>query len=83
LPGVVVLDDGLGEGDAAAAVSVVAPYKMAPVTPPTSIDPAMAAAATDFQIPFTGLPPVLFDRSLMSVETKAEGGRSARRPRTL
>jgi hypothetical protein len=56
LPGA-VLDEGLGEGDAAAAVSVVAPYKIAPATPPMSIDPAIAAAATDFRIPFISLPP--------------------------
>jgi len=44
---------GVGDGDAADAVSVVAAYKTAPATPPKSIDPAIAAAATDFRIPFT------------------------------
>src|SRR5712692_1804367 len=58
-----VLDEGLGDGDAAWAASVVAPYKTAPATPPTSIDPAMAAAATVLRTPFTCLPPC-FDRSL-------------------
>jgi hypothetical protein len=51
--------EGVGDGDAAEAVSVVALYRMAPATPPKSIDPAMAAAATDFRIPFTVLPPVV------------------------
>src|SRR5438552_16524245 len=44
-------DEGLGEGVAVAAVITVAPYSMAPATPPTSIDHAIAAAANDWRIP--------------------------------
>jgi hypothetical protein len=33
---------GVGDGDAAAAVIIVAPYMTAPTTPPVSIDPAIA-----------------------------------------
>ena len=44
--------DGLGEV-AAEAEMVVAAYRTAPPTPPTNIDPAMAAAAIDLRIPFT------------------------------
>jgi hypothetical protein len=54
-------EDGVGDGGLAAlAVSVVAPYRSAPATPPTSIDPAMAAAATVLRIPFTVLPPLVW-----------------------
>lgn len=60
LPGVVAdpdeldeLEDGLGDADAAEAVSMVALYTTAPATPPTNIDPATAAARTLFRIPFT------------------------------
>ena len=55
LPGVVaVLDDGLGVGDVAAdAESTVAPYKTAPATPPTSIEPATVAAIAVLRIAFT------------------------------
>jgi hypothetical protein len=48
-----VLDEGLGDGEAAEAVSTEALYTTAPATPPTNIDPAIAAAATDLRIPFT------------------------------
>src|SRR5438874_515330 len=44
--------EGLGDGVAAEAVSTVALYSTAPATPPTSIDPAMAAAAIVLRIPF-------------------------------
>jgi hypothetical protein len=47
------LDDGLGDGDAAEAVTVDAAYKTAPATPPTNIDPATAAARTALRTPFT------------------------------
>src|SRR6266550_4968316 len=50
-----VLDEGLGDGDAAEAVSTVALYITAPATQPTSIEPAIAAAATDLRIPFISL----------------------------
>jgi hypothetical protein len=40
---------------AADAAIVVAPYITAPTTPPMSIDPAMAAAATDFRMPFMSI----------------------------
>src|SRR2546421_9818093 len=53
------LEDGFGEGLAAEAVSMVAPYSTAPPTPPTSIDPAMAAAATVLRTPITAFPPVV------------------------
>src|SRR6266550_8514908 len=59
-----VLEEGLGDGDAAWAASVVAPYKTAPATPPTSIDPAIAAATTVLRTPFIGQPPC-FDRSFL------------------
>jgi hypothetical protein len=42
----------LGDGLAAEAASMVVLYSTAPVTPPTSIDPAMAAAATDLRMLF-------------------------------
>jgi len=47
-----VPDEELGDGVglaavvAAAALRVVTPYRAAPTTPPTTIDPAMAAAVT-------------------------------------
>ena len=50
-------EDGVGDGLAAEAVRVVAAYRTAPPTPPTSIDPAMAAAMAVLRIPFTVLPP--------------------------
>lgn len=55
LPGVVVeLDAGLGVGVVAAdAESMVAPYKTAPATPPTSIEPATVAAIAVLRIAFT------------------------------
>src|SRR2546427_2914578 len=50
-----VLAFGVGVGVAAvvaaAAPIVVIPYRIAPVTPPTSIDPAMAAAVTVLRTP--------------------------------
>jgi hypothetical protein len=46
---------------AAEAEIVVAPYSTAPATPPTSIEPAIAAAAIDFRKPFMSpSPPDLF-----------------------
>jgi predicted small secreted protein len=44
---------GVGVGVVAAAAGiVVTPYITAPMTPPTSMDPVMAAAATVLRIPF-------------------------------
>jgi hypothetical protein len=45
---------------AAAAPIVVTPYMTAPATPPISIDPAMAAAATVFRTPFISSSPSSF-----------------------
>jgi hypothetical protein len=70
LPGVVlVFEDGLGDGDAAEAVSVVAAYSTAPPTPPTNIDPAIAAARTPLRIPFTVVCLLVLIARLSSVET--------------
>jgi hypothetical protein len=43
---------GVGVGLAAAALRADTPYRVAPTTPPTSIDPAMAAAVTVVRILF-------------------------------
>jgi hypothetical protein len=43
---------GLAAVVAAAAGITVEPYSTAPTTPPISIDPEMAAAATVFRMPF-------------------------------
>jgi hypothetical protein len=43
---------GLAAVVAAAAGMTVAPYITAPITPPMSIDPAIAAAAMDLRMPF-------------------------------
>jgi hypothetical protein len=43
---------GLAAVVAAAAGITVAPYITAPITPPMSIDPVIAAAATVFRMPF-------------------------------
>jgi hypothetical protein len=48
--------------DATAAI-VVAPYITAPTTPPISIDPAMAAAATDLRMPFMSFSSFVVNRS--------------------
>src|SRR3979490_3173709 len=48
---------------AADAAMVVAPYITAPATPPKSIDPAMAAAATDFRMPFMSFSSFVVNRS--------------------
>lgn len=72
LPGVV--DEppelgGLGDGVAAAAVSVVAPYTIAPATPPTSMDPAIAAAAIVLRTPITVFKPPVLESPDVSVAT--------------
>src|ERR1700688_441478 len=54
---------GLAAVVAAEAAIVVAPYITAPTTPPTSIDPAIAAAAIDLRTPFTVSPPSMSNRS--------------------
>src|SRR2546421_610333 len=46
--------EGLGDGDAAAAASVVA-YRAAPPTPPISIEPVTTPATTNLRTPFTML----------------------------
>jgi hypothetical protein len=45
---------GLGVAALVAAAALIAdtPYRAAPITPPTNIDPAMVAAATVFRNPF-------------------------------
>jgi hypothetical protein len=68
---------------AADAAMVVAPYRTAPTTPPTSIDPAIAAAAIDFRKPFMTPSPLFVIRSWSSVEANADGGASAGRERSL
>src|SRR5260370_39434489 len=68
LPGAAAGVDGVVAAVAAAVVAaeaaiVVAPYSTAPATPPTSIDPAIAAAAIDFRKPFISPSPFGFIRS--------------------
>jgi hypothetical protein len=54
---------GLAAVVAAEAAIVVAPYITAPTTPPMSIDPAIAAAATVLRTPFMVSPPSIGNRS--------------------
>src|SRR5713101_1524191 len=78
-PGVGV---GLAAVVAAAALRGETPYRAAPATPPTSIDPAMAAAVIAVRTLFMAclIPPVVF-RS--SVGTEVGVGGSACRVRRL
>jgi hypothetical protein len=55
---------GLGDGLAAEAVTAVKLYTTAPATPPTSIEPAIAAATAVLRIPFTVVSLLGFIRSI-------------------
>jgi hypothetical protein len=67
---------------AAAALRVVTPYRAAPTTPPTTIDPAMAAAVTAVRTLFM-LACFLLMIFCSSVGSEVGAARSARRVRRL
>jgi hypothetical protein len=70
---------GVGDGDAAAAVIIVAPYMTAPTTPPVSIDPAIALPTKILCTRFTVCLLAIGFTQNVSVETQA-WGRSLRAP---